>query len=162
MSFRKNQISYWKIYVWKKYRFWFLEKLVRHKNGFKCLIFELKFLSHVYISMQNDKTIFVDFLEVFMEFLEYFKTCFSDPKCSLPGSGGRPDRSTDVHNLVHVGQAQGTVDRVGRPARELCSLFLGGRSGGRPGSSNCHIYDRWRSTGRSTASRLRLRIQPNG
>ena len=41
-----------------KYKFWFLVKMLKHKNSFICLIFELKCLSHVYISMQNDKTIF--------------------------------------------------------------------------------------------------------
>ena len=41
-----------------KYKFWFLIKMIRHKNSFICLIFELKYLSHVYILMQNDKTIF--------------------------------------------------------------------------------------------------------
>ena len=44
-----------------KYKFWFLVKMIRHKNSLYCLIFELKFLSHVYISMQNGKTIFGDF-----------------------------------------------------------------------------------------------------
>ena len=39
----------------------FLVKMIRHKNSSNCLIFELKFLSHVYISMQNDKTIFENF-----------------------------------------------------------------------------------------------------
>ena len=44
-----------------KYKFWFLVKMIRHKNSLTCLIFELKFLSLVYISMQNVKTIFGDF-----------------------------------------------------------------------------------------------------
>ena len=44
-----------------KYKFWFLVKMLKHKNNSNCLIFELKLLSHVYISMQNVKTIFGDF-----------------------------------------------------------------------------------------------------
>ena len=44
-----------------KYKFWFLVKMLKHKNSFICLIFELKCFSHVYISMQYGKTIFVDF-----------------------------------------------------------------------------------------------------
>ena len=40
------------------------------------------------------------------------------------------------------------VDRT----RESCSLYPGGRPGGQPGCSNGHIFDRWRSTDRSTAS----------
>ena len=44
-----------------KYMFWFLIKMIKHKNSFICLIFELKCLSQVYISMQNGKTIFGDF-----------------------------------------------------------------------------------------------------
>ena len=44
-----------------KYKFWFLVKMLKHKNSFICLIFELNFLSHVYVSMQNDKTIFENF-----------------------------------------------------------------------------------------------------
>ena len=39
----------------------------------------------------------------------------------------------------------GPVDRPVDRTRELCSLYLGGR----PGCSNGHIYDRWRSTGQS-------------
>ena len=101
-----------------------------------------------------------------MEFLEYLKTQFSDPEPSLSGSGGRPHgrsdpsrsigRSTDVHSLVHVGQAQGTVDRVGRPARELCkalwfwavdrllptvkNMTVGGRPAGRPPAVQAEKY----------------------
>ena len=44
-----------------KYKFWFLIKFARHKNDSICLIFVMEFLSHVYISMKNDKTIFMDF-----------------------------------------------------------------------------------------------------
>ena len=44
-----------------KYMFWFLVKMLRNKNGFICLIFELKYLSHVYISMQYGKNIFGNF-----------------------------------------------------------------------------------------------------
>ena len=51
-----------------KYSFWFLKKLVKHKNSLNCLIFELKLLSHVYISMQNVKTIFGDFYKIYMNF----------------------------------------------------------------------------------------------
>ena len=82
---------------------------------------------------------------------------------------GRPLRSTDVHSLVHVWQTQGrSTGRSTRPeslalciwavdwavdrTREICSLDLGGRPGGRPGLPNGHIFDRWRSTGRSTVS----------
>ena len=86
---------------------------------------------------------------------------------------GRSLRSTDVHNLVHVWQTQGrsagrstgrstgpesfalciwAVDRAVDRTKEPCSLYLGGRPGGRPDCPNGHIYDRWRSTGRSTAS----------
>ena len=50
-----------KIQVLEKYSFWFLVKMIRHKNSSYWLIFELNFLPHVYISMQNDKTIFGDF-----------------------------------------------------------------------------------------------------
>ena len=44
-----------------KYKIWFLINFARHKNSSNCLIFELKFLSLVYVSMQNVKTIFGDF-----------------------------------------------------------------------------------------------------
>ena len=41
-------------------------------------------------------------------------------------------RSTDVHRAVHVWQHSGPVDRPVDRTRELCSLYLGGRPGGRP------------------------------
>ena len=101
--------------------------------------------------------------------MEYFLTSFYDPNCCLPGSGGRPGRSTgfqsrstgrsiDVHRPVHVGQAQGSVDRlVDRPESfALCFwavdrtvdwvpptvifMTVGSRPGGRPpGMSGCQI-----------------------
>ena len=40
----------------------------------------------------------------------------------------------------------------GRPDQRALLSVSGGRLGGRPGWPNGHIYDRWRSTGRSTAS----------
>ena len=49
-------------------------------------------------------------------------------------------------------QPSGPVDRPVDRTRELCSLYLGGRPGGRPDSPNGQKYDRWRSTGQSTAS----------
>ena len=36
----------------------------------------MKFLSHVYKSMKNDKTIFMDFLEDLWDLLEYFLNKF--------------------------------------------------------------------------------------
>ena len=60
-------------FMFDNYKIWFLvKKKIRHKNGFICLVFELKCLSQVYISMQNVKTIFGDFLEELKEFLEIF------------------------------------------------------------------------------------------
>ena len=92
---------------------------------------------------------------------------------------GRPLRSTDVHSLVHVWQTQGrsavrstgpesfalciwAVDRTVDRTRELCSLYLGGRPGGRPDFPNGHISDRWRSTGPIDRKPVRLPDQPNG
>ena len=144
-----------------KYKFWFLVKMIRHKNSFICLIFELNFLSHVYISMQNDKTIFGYFLQRLKRFLEIFFTCVfvpeqwltrqvGRPHGSTVPKAGRPLRSTDVHKLVHVWQTQGRS--AGRPtvpeSSALCFwavgravdrdgptvifLTVGGRPGGRP------------------------------
>ena len=141
-----------------KYKFWFLVKMLRHKNSSNCLIFELKFLSHVYISMQNEKTIF----GYFTRFMGFIRNIFNPVFCPrnwLSGFGGRPgrstvsqgrstSRSTDVHRSVHVWPGNGPVDRAVDRTRELCSLYLGGR----PGCSNGQKFDRWRSTGRSTAS----------
>ena len=71
-------------------------------------------------------------------------------------------RSTDVHSLCMSGPSIGPVDRPVDRNREPCSLFLGGRPSGRPSgrpaSSNGRKIDRWRSTGRSTASCLADRI----
>ena len=59
---------------------------------------------------------------------------------------GRPDRSTDVHSLVHVWLV-GTVARSGRPSqRAELSVFLG-RPGGRPVAGNGQNLTVGRSTG---------------
>ena len=61
-------------------------------------------------------------------------------------------QSTDVHRAVHVWQHGGPVDRPGRPDQRAL-LSVSGRSTGRStGCPNGHKYDRWRSTGRLTAS----------
>ena len=63
-SYLKQTYFDFPIHVLKKsslIKFWFLVKMLKHKNSSNCFIFELKFLSHVYISMQNVKTIFGDF-----------------------------------------------------------------------------------------------------
>ena len=64
--------------------------------------------------------------------------------CTSAGTVGRSTgRSTGPESPALCIWA---VDRT----RELCSLYLGGRSGGRPGCSNGRKSDRWRSTDRST------------
>ena len=68
------------------------------------------------------ETIFVDFYK-FYGIFRIFKNPVSDPEPSLPGSGGRParstgprvgrpDRSTDVHKVVHADQLLEPVDRA--------------------------------------------------
>ena len=63
--------------------------------------------------------LFLWIFNYFIEFLEIFLTCFSDPKIWLPGPGGRSgrstviqSRSTDVHRSVHVWPGTGPVDRA--------------------------------------------------
>ena len=72
---------------------------------------------------------------------------------SLARSTGRPTgpeparcaqgcarRSTGSESLaLCIWAVDRPVDRI----RELCSLYLGDRPGGRPGCSNGHIFDRW-------------------
>ena len=139
--------------------------MLKHKNSSNCLIFELKFLSHVYISMQNVKTIFRRFLQDLKEFFRNMFNCFSDPDCgwqarSVDRAVDRTKgRSTDVHNLCARLSDTGPVDRAvdrtrepcslylgSLPEQRACSLYLGGRPGGQPDFPNGHIFDRWRST----------------
>ena len=101
--------------------------MIRHKNSLTCLIFELKFLSHVYISMQNDKTIW-EFLEEIKEFLEIYLTVFVTQFLTQIVAD-RPGRST----------VRSTEPWAGRPGgRSTCTALC--TSGGHMG----------RSTGRST------------
>ena len=118
------------------------------------------------------------FLGIFRRDKSIFKIIFtlvSDPGQWLTGQVGRPhgrpnqgpvDRAVDRRaqpcaRLADTGPVDRLVDRTWEP----CSLYLGGRPagrselrvcslylGGRPGLPNGHIFDRWRSTGRSTAS----------
>ena len=98
----------------------------------------------------------------------FFLTQFLTQYCA-DRPGRSTGRSTDVHRAVHVCWHSGPVDRSVDRTRELCSLYLGGRPGGRPdqwallsvsgrstgrstGFPNGHIFDHWQSTGRSTAS----------
>ena len=136
--------------------------MLKHKNGFICLIFELKCLSQVYISMQNDKTIFGIFRKDKSIFKNIFNMCFCPrtvtdrpgrPTARVDRTKGRSTVTVDRRaqpcaRLADTGPADRAVDRT----RELCSLYLGGRPGDRQVWPNGHIYDRWRSTGRSTAS----------
>ena len=100
--------------------------------------------------------LFLWIFRVFMEFLWQLKSSFSVPYSSLPGSGDRPDRSTDVHKTCtlasHLGRSterstdckyptlgwgRSTV-RLGRSTepstgqRAICSLDWHGRPGSRP------------------------------
>ena len=95
-------------------------------------------------------------------FLEIFLQVFLTQNCADRPSRST-GRSTDVHKPVHVcwhsGPVGRPVDRTrelcslyldgrpgGRPDQRACSLYLGGRPGGRPDCPNGHKYDRWRST----------------
>ena len=101
-----------------------------------------------------------------MDLLEYFLSYFSDPEQWLTGQvgrqHGRPNQGTVDPAVDQRAQscaclaAQWAGRPGGRPARELCSLENFGRPAGRPQFPNGQKIDRWRSTGRSTASRVRL------
>ena len=122
--------------------------MLKHKNSLNCLIFELNFLSHVYISMQNVKTIFEDFYKIYKYLLEYFNMFFwpsfwprlwltgqvGRPQRSTEPRAGRPLRSTDVHSHVHVWQTQGrpTGRSTGPESSALC-IWAVGRAVGRDG-----------------------------
>ena len=106
----------------------------------------------------------MEFLEEIKEFLKIYFYPVSDPDCgwqarSVDRTKGRSTvRSTDVHSLVHVWQTHGPVDRSVDRTRELCSLYLGGRPGGRPNFPNGHILTVGGRLGRSTASLLGCQI----
>ena len=140
-----------------------LVKMIKHKNGFLCLIFELKCLLQVYISMQNIKTIFRDFYMFYKIFRNMFN-CFSDPVSDpeqwLTGQVGRP------HGRPNQGPVDPAVDRRAQPCARLAAQWAGwpsgrpdlraelsvylGRPDGRSVYSNGRIFDRWRSAGRLT------------
>ena len=124
-----------------KYKFWFLIKIVRHKNSSNCLIFELKLLSHVYISMQNVKTIFEIFY-IFYKIYKIFLTWFSDPGQWLTGQVGRP------HGRPNQGPVDPAVDRRAQPCARLADTWAG-RPAGRP-DQRALLSVSGRSTGRST------------
>ena len=72
----------------------------------------------------------------------------TEPRASRPNQGP-VDPAVDRRAQPCARLADTWAGRpVGRRTRELCSLYLGGR----PDCPNGHIYDRWRSTDRSTAS----------
>ena len=115
---------------------------------------------HVCLSKYIGKTIFVNFLSIYGILFEpkrtTFKSQFSAFQASAADRSGRPilksaDRMgrptcTDVHALT----GRRPVDPCGRPdQRALLSVFLG-RPDRSTGGSNGRIFDRWRSTGRST------------
>ena len=116
------------------------------------------------------------FLGIFRRFLSIYKNIFNMffcpsfwPRLWLTGQVIRPhqrpvDRAVDRRAQpcarladTRAGRSTGpeslalciwAVDRGGRSDQRACSLYLGGR----PDFPNGHIFDRWRSTGRSTAS----------
>ena len=88
-----------------------------------------------------------------MKFLELFKTSFSVPKQNLPGSGGRPGRSTGPRvsrptctNLCMLARSTGSVDQpesfalwiwavdrtVDRLLQTVKNMTVGGRPAGLP------------------------------
>ena len=67
--------------------------------------------------------------------------------------GRSTERPTDMHRAVHVWQYSGPVDRT----RELCSLYLDGRPGGRPEQRSLLSVSGW-STGRSIGSCQRSNV----
>ena len=69
MSFRNIQISYCEKLSLRKYKCWFLIKFTRHKNDLNMLIYVLKLLSQVYVSIHNVKTSFMVFSEKIKDFL---------------------------------------------------------------------------------------------
>ena len=91
---------------------------------------------------------------------KFFIPCFS-----VSGFSGRPERSTgaevgrqdgrptctDVHALTWQLAGQ-PIRSTGTESSALCLFRSAGRS---TGGSNGRIFDRWRSTGRSTDSSVR-------
>ena len=92
--------------------------------------------------------------------------CIRDrPRTVLTGHAGRPTCTDLCTSAGTVGRSAGrptgseilalciwAVDQAVDRSREVCFLYLGGRSCGRPDCPNGHISDRWRSAGRPTVS----------
>ena len=119
--------------------------MIRHKNSLTCLIFELKFLSHVIYQCKMLKLflgIFIYFTRIFRNILTWFSDPVSDPVlCWQARSVDRTVDRTKGRSTVAIDRrAQpcarladtGPVDRSVDRTRERCSLYLGGRPSGRP------------------------------
>ena len=115
------------------------------------------------------------FLGIFIRLKRFLRNNFNMYFCprTVADRPGRPTarvdrtkgrstvRSTDVHKLCTSGSLVGrsTGRSTVTESNALCSFRSTVRSTGLP---NGHIYDRWRSIGRSTARPVRLPDQPNG
>ena len=117
--------------------------MLRHKNSSNCLIFELKFLSHVMYQCKMIKL----FLEIFTRLKRIFRNIFNmffRPRTVLTGQVGRPDGRPN----------QGPVDRCGRlTCTALCTFVKhkAGRPVGRP-NQRALLSISGRSTERSTGA----------
>ena len=137
----------------------------------------------------NTRTNFCEFYVILWDFIKDKYPSFLSPKFADWLTAGRPDRltaavvsrpvrSTDVHKTCtlasHLGQSTEWSTDCKYPtlgwgrSTDRSTVRLGtvdravGRPGGRPGSSNDQIFDRWRSTGPVDRQPPGLKNSPNG
>jgi len=166
-----KRYSLFKIPSFRKYKFWFLVKIICYKNSSCWLIFELNFY-HKFIYQCKMQKLFLGIFTRVKRFIGIFFTLVFWPICCLPGKVGRPHgrphqvasrpggRPTCTETCTLATALAGRPS--GRPTESCLLSVCLGRPGGRPGVATFKNLNVGRSTGRSTDRAKLAKIAANG